>query len=395
MKNSKNEMTKLDSSELSDPGNLLLLIYIAAMVCIVVLGVMWDVAAAMPAEEAGMSPENVQRGELLVALESGQLRPAPMLSQQVSMEVSGITARVKVEQHFVNRDKTWVEAVYVFPLPDESSVDHLRMRIGERELEGQIMEKQEARQTHEKAKEEGKKSSLLVQNRANIFTTRVANIGPGEEVTVEIEYQQTVRFADGIFSTRKGNVIKLEDLLNESVSRVRKVIEAKNPDLPETEKDLVAEKIGVGALKYADLSKNPQSMVIFDWDRMLSFEGNTAPYLQYTHARIKSVFRKAADNEVEVNDAELTLQDEVDRSLAMKLLQFPNVVMKAGETFKPNMIADYLFELGQKFNSYYANKPFLNADPAERNSRLVLAAKTADILKQGLDLLGIEAVERM
>jgi len=204
-----------------------------------------------------------------------------------------------------------------------------------------------------------------------------------------------MRFADGIFSTRKGNVIKLEDLLNESVSRVRKVIEAKNPDLPEAEKNLVAEKIGVGAIKYADLSKNPQSMVIFDWDRMLSFEGNTAPYLQYTHARIKSVFRKAADSGVEINEAELTLQDEVDRSLAMKLTQFPNVVMKAGETFKPNMIADYLFELGQKFNSYYANKPFLNAEPAERNSRLVLAAKTADILKQGLDLLGIEAVERM
>jgi len=202
MKDYNNEMTKLDSSELSDPGNLLLLIYIAAMICIIVLGVMWDVAAAMPREEEGIRPDNVQRGELLVALESGQLRPAPLLFQQVSMEISGITARVKVQQHFVNRDESWVEAVYVFPLPDESSVDHLRMRVGERELEGQIMEKEEARKTHEKAKEEGRKSSLLLQNRANIFTTKVANIGPGEEVTVEIEYQQTVRFADGVFSLR-------------------------------------------------------------------------------------------------------------------------------------------------------------------------------------------------
>lgn len=204
-----------------------------------------------------------------------------------------------------------------------------------------------------------------------------------------------MRFADGIFSTRKGNVIKLEDLLDEAVSRVRKVIDEKNPDLPEAEKDLVAEKIGVGAIKYGDLSKNPQSMVIFDWDRMLSFEGNTAPYLQYTYARIRSVFRKAEANKIEIDNASLKLYDEVDRSLAMKIMQFPNVVVKAGEVFKPNIIADYLFELGQKFNSYYANKPFLNADPDERNSRLVLASKTADILKQGLDLLGIESVERM
>jgi Ca-activated chloride channel family protein len=202
MKKYHNEMTKLSPSELRDPGNLLLLIYITAMVCILILGVLWDVATAMTGEEQGLRPENVQRGELLVAMESGQLQPAPLMSQQVSMEISGITARVKVEQHFVNSDESWIEAVYVFPLPDESSVDHLRLRVGERLLEGQIMEKEDARKTHEKAKEEGRKSSLLVQNRANIFTAKVANIGPGEEVIVEIEYQQTVRFADGVFSLR-------------------------------------------------------------------------------------------------------------------------------------------------------------------------------------------------
>jgi Ca-activated chloride channel family protein len=202
MKEYHNETTKNSSSELRDPGNLLLLVYITAMVCILILGVLWDGAAAMTGEETGLRPEDVRRGELLVAMENGQLQPAPLLSQQVSMQVSGITARVKVEQHFVNSDQNWIEAVYVFPLPDESSVDHLRLRVGERLLEGQIMEKEEAQKTHEKAKEEGRKSSLLVQNRPNIFTTRVANIGPGEEVTVEIEYQQTVRFADGVFSLR-------------------------------------------------------------------------------------------------------------------------------------------------------------------------------------------------
>ncbi len=202
MKEYHNEIKNNRPSELTDPGNLLLLIYITAIVCIIIVGLLVDVAAAMNGEKEGLRPENVQRGELLVAMENGVLRPSPLMSQQVSMKISGITARVKVEQRFVNNDESWIEAVYVFPLPDESSVDHLRLRVGERLLEGQIMEKEEALKTHEKAKAEGKKSSLLVQNRPNIFTTRVANIGPGEEVLVEIEYQQTVRFADGVFSLR-------------------------------------------------------------------------------------------------------------------------------------------------------------------------------------------------
>jgi len=189
-------------SELVDPGNLLLLVYITAMVCILILGVMWDAAEAMSGEQTGLRPEEVRRGELLMAMDDGQLQPAPLLSQQADIEVSGITARVKVTQYFINNDTRWIEAVYVFPLPDESSVDHLRLTVGDRVLEGKIMEKEEARKTHEKAKAEGRKSSLLVQNRPNIFTSRVANIGPGEVVSVEIEYQQPVRFADGVFSLR-------------------------------------------------------------------------------------------------------------------------------------------------------------------------------------------------
>ncbi len=202
MKQFYNEVKKNKASQLSDPGNLLLLIYVTAIICIVIVGVLVDVAGAMTGEEEAVRPENVKRGELLVVMDNGNLRPAPLMSQQVSMQISGITARVKVAQHFVNKDESWIEAVYVFPLPDESSIDHLRLRVGERLLEGQIMEKEEARKTHEKAKDEGKKSSLLVQNRPNIFTTKVANIGPREEVTVEIEYQQTVSFSDGVFSLR-------------------------------------------------------------------------------------------------------------------------------------------------------------------------------------------------
>ncbi len=202
MKEYRSEMMKNSSSELRDPGNMLLLIYISLILCIILMGALWDDASAMSGEQEAMIPENVRTGELLTVTDTGEMHPSPLLSQQVNMQVSGITARVTVEQHFVNSDEKWIEAVYVFPLPDESSVDHLKLRVGERTLEGQIMEKEEARKTHEKAKKEGRKSSLLVQNRPNIFTTRVANIGPGEEVVVEIEYQQTVRFSDGVFSLR-------------------------------------------------------------------------------------------------------------------------------------------------------------------------------------------------
>lgn len=187
---------------LLDPGNLLMVVYISVLVCFLLLGGLADSAGAVSEDTGGVQPGEVRRGELLVAMENGRLQPAPLLSQQVNIKVSGIVARVAVEQHFVNTGESWIEAVYVFPLPDESSVDHLRLRVGERILEGRIMEKEEAERTHEQAKNEGRKSSLLVQNRANIFTTRVANIGPGEEVTVEIEYQQTVGFADGVFSLR-------------------------------------------------------------------------------------------------------------------------------------------------------------------------------------------------
>jgi Ca-activated chloride channel family protein len=202
MKNGAIEQKKSWRESRLDPGNLLLLVYIAVMVCFLLAGGLTDSHAAMEEQADGVQPGEVLRGELLVAMEDGRLQPAPLVSQQVKMTVSGIVARVVVEQHFVNPGASWIEALYVFPLPDESSVDHLRLRVGERLLEGQIMEKEEAVKTHERAKSEGRKSSLLVQNRANIFTTRVANIGPGEEVTVEIEYQQEVRFSDGIFSLR-------------------------------------------------------------------------------------------------------------------------------------------------------------------------------------------------
>lgn len=204
-----------------DPGNMLFLAYIAAVVCLLLFGnivqattseaespvgpVKAETAAAVLEEEdsgGDLRPEEVQRGELLVVSDDGKYLPSPLLSQKVEMVISGITSRVKVEQHFANRSGSWVEALYVFPLPDECAIDHLRLKVGEKFIEGRIQEKEQAKATYARAKSEGKKTSLLLQNRPNIFTTKVANIGPNENVTVEIEYQQMVRYDSGAFSVR-------------------------------------------------------------------------------------------------------------------------------------------------------------------------------------------------
>ena len=201
---------------------------------------------------------------------------------------------------------------------------------------------------------------------------------------------------DGHFSTRKGNVIKLRELLEEAVSRARAVVEEKNPDLSEEEKDAIAEAVGIGAVKYADLSQNRLSNVTFDWDKMLSFEGNTAPYLQYTHARISSLTRKAEETGL-LLPAEncITIGNETERSLALALIQFSTSILRAAETYRPNLIADQLFDIAQKYNTFYNSLPVLKEDRATALSRLQLSVKTGDVLRAGLELLGITAVERM
>ncbi|WP_457576828.1 marine proteobacterial sortase target protein [Desulfomarina sp.] len=143
-----------------------------------------------------------RQGELLFTGENGRTVSAPLLSQDVDIKISGVTARVTVIQEFINLEPVWLDARYLFPLPDACSVDHLFMRIGEREIEGVIREKQEARRLHEAARRSGRKSSLVEQNRPNIFTTDVANIAPGEKISVRIEYQQEVALVDSIFSIR-------------------------------------------------------------------------------------------------------------------------------------------------------------------------------------------------
>ena len=206
-----------------------------------------------------------------------------------------------------------------------------------------------------------------------------------------------MRFKDGIFSTRLGNIIKLNDLLDEAKKEVRKTIEIKNPGIPDDEKEKISEIVGIGAIKYFDLSQNRTSPVIFEWEKVLSFEGNTGPYLQYTYARIMSVFRKLNGENIGYNEeSEIILESDIERDLSLMLLNFPNIVVKAGETYRPNLIADYLFETAKTFSTFYNQKHIANeTDLALRNSRITLASKTAHVLKAGLDLLGIKTVDRM
>lgn len=205
-----------------------------------------------------------------------------------------------------------------------------------------------------------------------------------------------MRFADGVFSTRKGNVIRLEQLLDEGKRRALEVVENKNPELSAEEKDNIAEIVGMGAIKYADLSQNRQSAIIFEWDKVLSFEGNTAPYLQYSYARIKSIIRKATEDSKEVDlHAEMVFNNSTERALAQQLSLMNGVILKAAESCKPNLIADYLFETSKKFNSFYSSCPILNQEEKVLKSRLLLAYLTSETIKRGLSLLGIKTLERM
>lgn len=205
-----------------------------------------------------------------------------------------------------------------------------------------------------------------------------------------------MRFADGVFSTRKGNVIRLEQLLDEGKKRAYDIVNEKNPDLSAEEKDQIAEVVGVGAIKYADLSQNRQSPIIFEWDKILSFEGNTAPYLQYSYARIQSILRKATAEGKEIDySKEIKIENKQERALADHIATFPMVVLKAAESFKPNIIADYLFELSKKFNSFYNSCPILNQEDDVLYSRGLIAKVAGETIKEGLSLLGIKTLDRM
>ncbi|RXJ74757.1 arginine--tRNA ligase [Veronia nyctiphanis] len=196
------------------------------------------------------------------------------------------------------------------------------------------------------------------------------------------------------FKTRTGGSVKLKDLLDEAEERAAKLIESKNPDLDPEEKAKIANTVAMAAVKYADLSKHRTTDYVFDWDNMLAFEGNTAPYMQYAYTRVASIFAKAgldADN----LDGAIVVTEEKEKALVSKLLQFEEAVQSVAREGQPHIMCSYLFELAGNFSSFYEACPILSSEGETRQSRLKLAALTAKTIKQGLSLLGINTLERM
>jgi arginyl-tRNA synthetase len=196
-----------------------------------------------------------------------------------------------------------------------------------------------------------------------------------------------------LMKTRSGENVPLRDLLGEACERARKIIEQKNPDLNASEKAEVARIIGIGAVKYADLSQYRMTDYIFSWDRMLSLQGNTAPYLQNAYVRTRSIFRKSAAAVQLPN--ELTLVEPAELDLAKRLCQFAEIVPQVLNDFRPNILANYLFELANRFHAFYEACPVLKAEAQARASRLALCELSARVLQRGLNLLGIDVPEKM
>lgn len=198
------------------------------------------------------------------------------------------------------------------------------------------------------------------------------------------------------FKTRAGGTVKLADLLDEALERARRLIAEKNPDISADELEKLANAVGIGALKYADLSKNRTTDYIFDWDNMLAFEGNTAPYMQYAYTRVLSVFRKAEIDEQALANAPVIISEDHEAQLATRLLQFEETLTVVAREGTPHVMCSYLYDVAGLFSGFYEHCPILSAEnDMIRNSRLKLAQLTAKTLKLGLYTLGIETVERM
>ncbi|AST69782.1 arginine--tRNA ligase [Kosakonia cowanii] len=198
------------------------------------------------------------------------------------------------------------------------------------------------------------------------------------------------------FKTRAGGTVKLSDLLDEALERARRLVAEKNPEMPADELEKLANAVGIGAVKYADLSKNRTTDYVFDWDNMLAFEGNTAPYMQYAYTRVLSVFRKAGIEEQVLENAQVAIREEREAQLAARLLQFEETLSVVAREGTPHVMCAYLYDVAGLFSGFYEHCPILTAESDEiRLSRLKLALLTSKTLKLGLETLGIETVERM
>jgi arginyl-tRNA synthetase len=241
--------------------------------------------------------------------------------------------------------------------------------------------------------------SPQAQHLAMVFAVgRAAGWMPPGAEALHISFGNMLGADRRMFKTRAGDVVKLADVIDEAIERAAAAIAAKNPDLAGDERSRVARSVGIGALKYADLSTDRTRDYVFDWDRMLAFEGNTAPYLQYAFARIHSIFRRGGTDVAvyESGEVPVMLEHPTERALAVALLGFDTAVAATLETYSPHKLTAYLFDLAGAFTAFYETCPVLKADrPEVRDSRLALSALTARTLSAGLGLLGIETPPRM
>jgi arginyl-tRNA synthetase len=226
-------------------------------------------------------------------------------------------------------------------------------------------------------------------------TARKAGWLPDDVVPVHVQIGNVLGEDRKILKTRSGKPLRLMMLLDEAVEKARTVIDEARPDLDDEVKATIARQIGIGAVKYADLSVAHNSEYVFDLDRMVALTGNTGPYLQYVVARIRSIFRQVS---VEPADqrAPILVVEPQERALALHLLGFGDVVAEVGDEYEPHRLCAYLFELAQSFSAFYENCPVLKADSdAVRESRLSLCALVLRVMTTGLDLLGLEAPDQM
>ena len=199
------------------------------------------------------------------------------------------------------------------------------------------------------------------------------------------------------FKTRSGDTIRLSDLLNEAEERALNIVSQKNPELPLSQQREIARVVGLGAIKYADLLPNRQSDYVFSWEKMLALNGNTAPYLQYAYTRIQSIFRKGGiqDSDIRAEGLRINLEHPDELALARQLLNFGFVLEAAAEEYRLNFLCNYLYELAGQFTRFYESCPVLKAQPEQRLGRLLLCYLTGRVLKQGLEVLGIETLDQM
>ena len=223
-----------------------------------------------------------------------------------------------------------------------------------------------------------------------------------ERITLEHVTFGTMLGEDGRpFKTRTGGTVKLKDLLDEAIERATAVVEQKNPDLLAAQKANIAKAVGVGAVKYADYANNRNSDYVFSFDKMLAMDGNTAPYMQYAYARIKSIERKAAGKDVDIakeldSITALPLAEPAEKELAKLLVRYDQAIAAATAECRPNYLTGYLYDVAQAFSRFYTACPVLTAEPDSRPARLLLCDLTARVIRHGLsELLGIEVVEQM